>query len=82
MERLMGTAQLGLEHAYLIEHNFIGGIDSIIANTVLVIKRIVAKRAEVVRHSSDQKYTNLEPNYHLYRFLRLFEDWCKIPTIS
>jgi hypothetical protein len=55
MQRLMGTAQPALEHALtlvllssLIEHNERRGSDSIVVNAALVIKRMVAKRAEGV----------------------------------
>ena len=50
MEKLVGTAHLALEHALtlvllssLIEYNCIGAMDSIVVNTVVVVKRMLTK---------------------------------------
>ena len=59
MEKLRETAQPVLEHAltlvllsYLIECNSHRGSDSIVVNTVVVVKRMMTTRAEVVSQGS------------------------------
>jgi hypothetical protein len=59
MEKLIEPAQPALEHAltlvllsYLIERNSHRGRDSIVVNTVVVVKRMGTKRAQVVSHTN------------------------------